>query len=306
MFTKLKKELFYIKEMVRYGYGPASLLNYFKNRVLARQIVKKMPRHKCEKQDNFEVHMLCQKSDVIPATWSLWSFLKNSRLCPKIVIHDDGSLNKSSADIFSEKFDNIEIIWKKDADELIDKMSSSSIIKDYRKNGHPLILKLVDIILLSRAEKVMVLDSDVLFFKNPEEVVGFVKGRSNRDALISQTGGGFTIKVESSYLEKYDLTRKNIEFMNSGIIIYNKPPISENKLSEYLENCELDMSDYFVEMTGWNCLVGQTNYEFLPLDQYIIKGKPDSNTVAKHFTSPRRHEFYAYGIDKARDNLDKI
>ncbi len=301
MFQKLKKEMFYIKEMVRYGYGPVSLLNYFRNRVFARHIIKKMPRHKCERQDNFEVHMLCQKSDVIPAAWSLWSFLKNSQLCPKIIIHDDGSLDKSSADIFSEKFDNIEIIWKKDADGLIDKTIANSVIKDYRKNGHPLILKLVDILLLSRAEKVMVLDSDVLFFKNPEEIVGFVKGRSGRNALISQASGGFVVRTDGNYLKKYNLTEKRVELMNSGIIVYNKFSISENKLSEYLENCELDISDYFVEMTGWNCLIGQINYEFLPPERYIIKGKPDSKTVAKHFTSPRRHEFYAYGIDLVKN-----
>ncbi|MBI2676568.1 MAG: hypothetical protein HYX21_01265 [Candidatus Yanofskybacteria bacterium] len=300
MFSKLKKELFYIKETVRYGYGPASLLNYLKNKIFARQIGKKIPKWKCEKQDDFEVHMLCQKSDVVTATWSLWSFLKNSQLCPKIVIHDDGSLDGESAAIFKSKFDNLEIVWKKDADELIDKMNVNPIVKDYRKNGYPLILKLVDIFLLSRSEKIMVLDSDVLFFKKPEEIVRFVKGSCGRDALISQAGGGFAVRVNSSYLNKYNLTQKNIELMNSGIIVYKKFSISESKLSEYLENCELDMSDYFVEMTGWNCLIGQTNCEFLPLDRYIIKGRPDSNTVAKHFTSPRRHEMFAYGIDKVR------
>jgi len=302
MFSKLKKELFYIKEMVRYGYGPLSLLSYFKNRIFSWRIVKKIPRHKCERRDNFEIHMLCQKSDMIPAIWVLWSFLKNSQLCPKIVIHDDGSLDKSSIDVFNEKFDNIEIIWKKDADELIDKMNVNPVIKNYRKNGHPLILKLVDILLLSRAEKVMVLDSDVLFFKRPEEVIEFVEGNSGKDALISQARGRFSIKTDSNYLKKHDLINKKVELMNSGIILYNKSSVSEDKLSEYFENCELNVSDYFVEMTGWNCLVGQTNYEFLPYERYIIKGRPDSNTVAKHFTSPRRHELYAYGIEMTLKN----
>jgi len=35
--------------------------------------------------------------------------------------------------------------------------------------------------------------------------------------------------------------------------------------------------------------------------KYIIKGGIKENTVIKHFTSPRRHEMYAYGIDKARE-----
>ncbi|MBI2057600.1 MAG: hypothetical protein HYT63_01295 [Candidatus Yanofskybacteria bacterium] len=300
MFSKLKKELFYIKETVRYGYGPASLLNYLKNKIFARQIAKKIPKWKCEKQDDFEVHMLCQKSDVVTATWSLWSFLKNSQLCPKIVIHDDGSLDDESVAIFKNKFDNLEVIWRKDADRLINKINVSPIIKDYREKGYPLILKLVDILLLSRSEKVMVLDSDVLFFKKPEEIVRFVKGDSGRDALISQASGGFVVRVDDNYLKKYNLAQKNVELMNSGIVVYNKSSISEVKLSEYFENCKLDISDYFVEMTGWNCLIGQTNCEFLPLDRYIIKGRAGPNTVAKHFTGPRRHEMFAYGIDKVR------
>jgi hypothetical protein len=54
-------------------------------------------------------------------------------------------------------------------------------------------------------------------------------------------------------------------------------------------------------MSGWVSLIAQTNFLILPLDKYVIKGKPEGGIISKHFTGPRRHEMYAYGIDKVRE-----
>jgi len=43
----------------------------------------------------------------------------------------------------------------------------------------------------------------------------------------------------------------------------------------------------------------------LPSNRYQVKYRVNDQTVMKHFTSPRRYEMFAYGIDKARENIGK-
>lgn len=310
---KIKLELFFIYKLLNSAYTPVCKFNfkcysnYFKNRFFGGSLFKKFQGFKFEGDDEFEIHILCQKSDIWIMVWSLYSFLYFSDLKPSaIVIHDDGSLNDDDKKMLISKFNNLQVISRETADEKIFNLLKDGKAKLYRKNGHPLILKLVDIFILSSAPKVMVLDSDILFFSQPKEIVQFIKGGTGLDALVSgipELLDKFEIFVNNEYLTSRGLINKKIEYMNSGIILYNKSALTIDMLYDYFDNCLRDYSDYFIEMTGWNCLIGQLNYNFLPLDRYVIKGRVSDVTVAKHYTSGRRQELYAHGIDLMRKKL---
>jgi hypothetical protein len=308
---KIKTELFFIYKLLNPKYTPScagdfkAYLNYFKNRFFIGSLIHSVPKFSFKAEDDFEVHILVQKSDIWPLIWTLTSFLFHSGLRPKLVIHDDGSLDDKSCAILNSKFDNLEVIRRAFADKTINSELGGKYL-EFRKRGHPLIFKLIDIVLLSRSAKVMVLDSDILFFNRPEDIINFVKGSAPCEALISgipDTYAKFNISAKGDYLAKYRLPAKGVEYMNSGIILYDRAKVTKKMLFEYLDNCTLPKEHYFVEMTGWNCLIGRLNFKFLPVDKYIIKGRISENTVAKHFTSGRRQEMYAYGIDKVRKEI---
>lgn len=310
LVKKLKLELFLIYKLLNPKYTPVCVgslkcySNYFKNRFFSGSLFEKFNGFKYEGDDDFEVHILCQKNDIWIMVWSLYSFLYFSGLKPSaIIVHDDGSFEDTDVSVLVSKFSNLRVISRPDADSNVLGLLTNEKAKLYRKEGHPLILKLIDVFVLSSAPKIMILDSDVLFFNRPEEVIRFVKGGSNSDALISglpEVFKKFQILVDDEYLRRNNLINSKIEFMNSGIIVYNKSALSMDMLYEYFDNCLRNPPDYFVEMTGWNCLVGQLKYDFLSLDKYIVKGRVTETTVAKHYTSGRRQELYAHGIDKVR------
>lgn len=314
LLKKIKLELFFLYKLFNPKYTPVCAgnircyFNYFKNRYFGSYLFKKLPNFKIEGKDDFEMHILCQKIDLWALVWTIKSFMNYSQLFPKIVIHDDGSFDSVDIGFLEAKFKNLKVIPKHEADKIIyDKIKFHNKTVAYRQKGHPLIIKLIDIFLLSRSNKVLILDSDVLFFNRPDEIIAFVRGQSNADALISgfpESFDKFQILVNNDYLKSHGLTNKKIEYMNSGIIIYNKSALTTNMLYEYFENCLRQYGDYFVEMTGWNCLIGQLNYNFLPLDRYIIKGRVSETTVTKHYTSGRRQELYAHGIDLIKKIID--
>lgn len=304
ILKRLKEELFFLKRLLEEGYG-RYLFSYFKNRFGGLFLIKNLTPLRCSKTDDFELHILCQKKDLWMMVWAIRSFLHFSRLCPRIIVHDDGTLGVKSIKVLESKFQNLKVIPKFEADKLVEKkIPSASRANHYRLRGHPLILKLIDIFLLSTVSKVMVLDSDILFCNYPKEIVDFLKGQPKIDALVSGIyTTPFDLAVSPDYLSRYDLLGKRADFINSGLMLFKKDKLSPEKLWEYFEHCLRPFGGYLVEMAGWACLLAQTNFQFLPAEKYKIKGKIDENTIIKHFTNPRRYELYAYGIDMVRKSI---
>ena len=302
----IKEELFFIKETIRYGYGWSGVLKYLINKFWNSGAIYnlKLPDYKLI--DGVEIHMLCRKKDSDMLAWSLTSFINQSGICPKIVVHDDGSFDKNTVNKLESKFPELKVLSLEKADRLINNMTGlSSRLLEYRSNGHKLIHKLIDVFLLSQSEKVMVIDSDILFFSYPQEILEFICGNSDYDSLITKNSGSYDLELLESYFRKHDILRGSADYMNSGLILYKKNKIELDKLLEYFENTQRMPSDYLVEMSGWACLIAQTKFMFLPPDRYPIKGKLSQNVVMKHFTNPRRHEFYIYGIDMVREEILK-
>jgi hypothetical protein len=304
MFKWLKKETFFIIKLFnqKQRYDLVFYFYYFKYRFLSRLILAKLPKYQCRPREDFSFHMLCQEEDVLMAEWAIRSFLKYSGLCPKIIIHDDGSMTKESARMLESRFSNLKVLFRSEALKMLEARKGFERIREFSIKGHNIVTQFIDIFLLSDTSKVMLMDSDILFFNKPQEIIDFVNGQTDYDVLVSKQPGSYDLMVNSDYANKYNIYERQAGFMNSGMILFNKTSISPDKFYEFFDNTKRNYEDYFLGMSGWGCIISQINYKFLPEDKYILKGRPTKDTIIKHFTGPRRYEFYAYGIDKFRKN----
>lgn len=304
MLKKISVELFFISRLLRDNLI-LRIPAYLKNRFCGFYLLKKLSKLEYSADDTLELHSLCQKNDLWMLACSLRSFLYHSKLCPKIFIHDDGSIDEESAKLIESKFSSLKVLRKGYADEQTRNFPGmTEKVLNYRDKGHVMIMQFMDIFLLSRAENIIVYDSDILFFQKPKEIVNFFQESSSLDALISEQSGTYDLKMDEYYYEKYDLDKKRVGYMNPGLIVYKKNAIKFERFLEYFDHTHRDIKDYFMGMTAWGCLVSQTNFSFLPKDSYHIKGRLSGDTVMKHFTSPRRHELYAYGINEALKRIN--
>ena len=302
MFKRIKKEIFFIIKLFNQSqrYDLICYFNYFKYRFFSRFILAKLPKHQCQPGDDFSFHMLCQEEDVFMAEWAISSFLKYSGLCPKIIIHDDGSMTKNSIRRLESRFSNLKVLLRSEALKMLEAHQGFNKIRDFNIKGHNIVIQLIDIFLLSDTPKVMLMDSDILFFKKPQEIINFINEQTGWDALVSKQPGTYDLMINNDYADKHQIYERQAGFMNSGMILFKKASISEVKFYEFFNNTKKSYEDYFLGMSGWGCLISQLNYKFLPEDKYILKGRPTQNTIMKHFTGPRRYEFFAYGIEKSR------
>ena len=152
---------------------------------------------------------------------SLKSFLHHSGLCPKIVIHSDGTIDERSAGILKSKFSGLEVIPRKTADDYIYNMPDlSEKAKNLRRTKNNLLLKLIDIPLLAKGKKIMIIGDDVLFYSKPQEIVDFVEDKLPYGVLVSENHGQCELGVNEEYLSKYKLIDRRADFINSDFLRY--------------------------------------------------------------------------------------
>lgn len=307
MARNIKRELYYLGRVFNPKYSPYSRLNlkhyfqYFKNKFFGEILACKEKPVQFSPRNDFELHMLSQGGNLWMSICSLKAFLYHSGLCPKIMIHSDGTIDEKSASILRSKFSGLEVISRKEADDYIYNLPDLlDKVKKFRRTKNNLLLKLIDIPLLAKGKKIMIMGDDVLFYSKPQEIIDFVESRTSYDALASENHGQCELGVNEAYLSKYKLTERRADFINSDCLLFKRECINSISINEYFENSLMDENFYLLEMAGLSCILAQCNFAFLPLEKYHIKGPITEKTVFKHFTSPRRQDLFAYGIDEAR------
>ncbi|MFH1769714.1 MAG: hypothetical protein ABH833_03565 [Parcubacteria group bacterium] len=303
-FKFLKNELFFVKKMIQYRYGLGKWKRYINNKFFLLRLLRGMKPISCKKQDDFEVHILTPKSGLWMTYWTIRSFMYHSKLCPRVVVHDDGTIDEKTAQIFESKFSNVKVLRRAEADSIFNNSPSiPDIIKRHRKSTNVLILMFLDHLFLSMSRRVLVLDNDILFYDRPTEIIDFVEGRSNMDAIYAVYGDGKNpLDVSEAYQKKHPDILDDAARLNSGIMVFDKSKIDIDWVVEYFEHTTKP-NGHLIEQTGWGMVLAQISHAFFPEDKYKLRGAVEFPAVAKHFTNPRRHEMFAYGIDEARERI---
>lgn len=240
------------------------------------------------------------------AYWAVRSLVHHSGLSPRIVIHDDGTIDERTALMFESKLSNAHVLRRAEADRrFYNDPNIPDIVKRHRRECTNIyLLMFVDHFFLSAARNVIVVDNDILFYNRPTEIVEFVKGKSRAvDAIYSAYGGGRNpLDVDEEYKQKYLAISDDASRLNSGLMIFDKSKIAIPWIIEYFEHTT-NPHGHLIEQTGWGFVLSQVPHAFFPENRYRLWGTPDPEAVCKHFTTPRRHEMYAYGIDEARKRI---
>lgn len=305
--NNLKLELFLVFRLLQEGYGPKYWWPYAKNKFFGNYLFRYLPRYEYIADPDLELHVVCSSGHLWMLAWMLRSFFAQSGLKPSIVIHDDGTIDKSTAKLIQSKFANVTIMFRDETTKRILEMPDvPAIIKKARVSSHFFLDRLINAAIFSKAERILLSDVDILYFKPPTEVIDFMTGKTDLDALGQQSLEStepYDLKMDDYYAKKYKLEEKRLYLMNGGYLMLERQKLNVGQIAEYLEHVQMPFTDYFIEMSGWACILGQLNFKYLPPDTYMIKGRPHEGTVMKHFTSPRRYEMFAYGIDKAREKI---
>lgn len=251
----------------------------------------------CGDTRGYEVHILTCERDRTMAFWALKSFYHHLGERPPLVVHDDGSLSAESFRLLHEHFPGCTVVRANEADadpQLRDALQALPLCDLWRfRCEFQLAKKLFDFPCLSQEPFIVGIDSDILFFRRPIEILECVHASAPF--------------MSSDYQEAYDFDAPGlIPRLNSGLFGLRRADF-DFTLVESLLQASVDASPAhrFEFWKGW---LEQTLLAYLfsrssggrvlDLSRYQISSMLISDdTVSQHFVNDgSRSAFFRWGL----------
>jgi hypothetical protein len=248
---------------------------------------------------HFELHMLLGRRHVGMGIWAIKSFLHFSGRRYAVVLHDDGSLGAPEIERLESHLPGVKIIARSLADSQTREMLAGypncsefrfSVVEATNHRGQNynmfiMALILFDMNLLTEADKIIILDADVLFFAPPTEITAWIADTTDRRSLYS-------IEKFRPYRDAkgtLQFALKPGQTLNSGLICFDRKRLIDlDKIETWIgDNKDLMYSDPVFEQLAYSYLIKrQPDSEALPGELYAFNFTNES-VIATHFGMKR-------------------
>lgn len=238
------------------------------------------------------------------ALWMIKTYMFHSGSLPQVVIHDDGSLTAEDVQLLRSHLPGARVLT-----DII--VCEDPTFRAWLRNfpnlfywrfvvDHIFARKLIDFVYFSKAKYVIGCDSDVLFFKRPEQLLSGVE--QSFELATQDYGDAYYPEIQ---LLDSCFGRTIIRRLNAGIV--GMVPgrfdfqLLEEVFSRMLEKAApvFYWKHHFVEQTLTACYFShQKEFKLLDSEKYGISFAPISPmTEAHHFPSDEsRPLFYRLGL----------
>jgi lipopolysaccharide biosynthesis glycosyltransferase len=238
--------------------------------------------------------------------WCLKTFFHYSGLRTRLIIHEDGTLTEGIIQRFLTHFKGCTIIRKREADiEIRKHLRGYPFCLKFRfegKEGSSFVaIRLFDFPFFSQTNKIINLDSDILFFKKPVEIIEYMK--TQQGFFMSDYQDAYVVPVnELNNIIGIKLRNK----INAGMFYipgaeYYDMDLLESFIKTMYE-CHYPISGR-IEQTGFAMLFSQFREAFarLPGSYQISKTCITEETVSHHFVNDgSRTNFYKEGLKQLK------
>lgn len=160
----------------------------------------------------------------------------------------------------------------------------------------PFMLKLTDFVLMCRAPRLFLLDSDVLFFGHARDLIEQAASPSTAALFQRDVENKYNISVERAY-ERFGFPLAPC--VNSGIALFPRDAVNLARCEYYLSDEEVACPNTMVEQTLYALAFSErSEIEYLP-DSYLVSLQPCAdmhNLVARHYAGASRSLFTREGL----------
>lgn len=270
-------------------------------RQLRRRVALAAPCRRANQQVPFSPHCLTSHDDMLMAICSAKSLNLAIDEALPWVFHDDGSLTAADKQLLLLQFPGCHLIERARADEFFGS-GNASHLKSLAgaRQRHTLLLKLTDVQVFARHERILYVDSDVLFFRRP---VGLL------DALANGKCNYFTKDVHTAYVAPLKIVEEITgvrppERVNSGILVLTRADIALEKVAH--EFLKVDRAKR-PEWTLYNHLIEQTlvailttassnGADHLPQEYDLRLERGVQGAICRHYVGVIRESFELEGL----------
>ncbi len=249
------------------------------------------------------IHVLTSKHDWKMAMWMLASFHHFTKHRWSVILHEDGSLGEKEFSVIKSSYPNVRIWQKNEADLVMSqRLENFPHCRAYRSRM-PHAIKAFDVPQLTDSPRFLLFDPDVLFFKEPQEIMTWVSTMSDDSCWFNQD-----FQEPSPIPER--VVAKDYGFrlwsrVNSGLCLLNKYAVNNLEAMDYwLQNPLLQKPDiqWRVEQTLLAlCAAKSINGGLLPPVYEVSNNRHrDSHGVSRHYVGCVRDRFVSEGLIELR------
>jgi hypothetical protein len=251
--------------------------------------------------DRCEIHALTSSGDWLNLIWALKSFYLASGRHYALCIHEDGSLRSDDLAKLRQHFPAARIIRRAEADaKLAETLRDFPRSLEFRKTNL-LAPKVFDFIAFLESERMVLFDSDLLFFASPTAYLKRAEDPSyDKNTFNADSGHGYTVEPEAvRELIGHELLPR----VNTGFGLIHRDSVRWQWTEEFLVLPGL-LSGHFwrIEQTLLALCSSRYGTELLP-DEYTLRleagigGRP-----FRHYVGRIRHLMYGEGIARLVDD----
>ncbi len=277
-----------IKQKYQHGFGTAYYRDSVRYRILKTKPILNANDLTCE------IHVLTSANDWLNLVWTLKSFYHFSQRQYALCIHDDGTLTQESITTLQDHFPDAQIIDRKQADEkILPLLESYPHCLEFRKTNH-LSPKVFDFAAYLQSDRLLLLDSDILFFQSPTELLNRIE---NPDYQLNTLNADVT----SSYTVEPEVVKTHLGFdlaerVNSGLGLIHKRSLSFDWIEEFLSLPDIIGHFWRIEQTIYALCSSRFGVELLPPAYDVHLEGSINGSPSRHYVGKIRHLMYSEGI----------
>lgn len=250
-----------------------------------------------EADSDVSVHLLVSSKTWHAGVLAAISFEFFTKRRWQLFIHEDGSVSDSARRQIEKVFPGVHFISRPDSEELMKQYLRSYPTCQALRQEHNLFLKFFDLPAFASGTRMILLDSDVIFFKKPQEILEWVDAQSQECWYNEDT-------KEKYCIPRYELEPKlGINFwpkFNSGLVLMPlgaiSLPLAERLLVTFKETAH---HPQFFEQTLYALMASASNQGgALPATYEISWGLLRSpHSICRHYVGAFKHDLlYIEGV----------
>ncbi|MCU1260524.1 MAG: hypothetical protein JWO80_3409 [Bryobacterales bacterium] len=278
-----------LRKTFHHGIRTAYYRDVVRPRILKTRPVCPAPNAACE------IHVLTSSGDWLNLVWTLKSFYHFSSRTYGLCIHDDGTLPSEAKRALREHFPAARFIARDEADSAVQAKLTDFPRCLHLRRTNTLSLKLFDFRHYLQAERMLLIDSDILFFSEPAELVhrvddpGYHFNSVNADVSSAYTVDPATVEEQFGF--------KLRPLFNSGLGLIHGASLRLDWIEEFLALPGILDHFWRIEQTLFALCSFRYGAELLP-EEYRVKLDGESRGSCKHYIGAIRHHMYGQGISR--------
>ncbi len=243
-----------------------------------------------------EIHVLTSKNDYLNLLWALKSFYHISSRRYALCIHDDGTLTDEIRATLAHHFPAARILNRRQAElDVLATLQNYPLCRKFREANH-LSPKVFDFRHYLKADRMLLLDSDVLFFTEPTELLRRIESPNYRLNCVNGD-------IKSAYTVTPELARQHcdvrlIERFNSGLGLIHRESLNLDWIEEFLAIPGIIGNFWLIEQTLYALCSSRFGVELLPAEYDVFLKGQAGDRPSRHYVGAIRHLMYSEGMRK--------